>query len=204
MKRILPLGRSQTAWGPPGFNSTPGRWKHPQNLTNFTFASLWPTKTHNTSLERSEPPKQTYNQFRGLVESLIQVMISQSDPVSIVLMLRGSVSFFITAIIPYRRWWFVRVVWNWVMWNRMMRNWVMWNRMMRYRMMRDRVMARVMRGWGWGRGLRGVVRVIIISNIDFNREWMTRSRFSNHYSFWWFIHINNSVYRAMRGRPFSK
>ena len=58
----------------------------PQTLTACNFDANWPTETHSTSLERSQPPQQTQVKFRGIEGLLIQVMVCQSDLISIGLM----------------------------------------------------------------------------------------------------------------------
>ena len=58
----------------------------PQTLTACNFDASWPTETHSTSLERSQPPQQTQVKFRGIEGLLIQVMVCQSDLISIGLM----------------------------------------------------------------------------------------------------------------------
>ena len=50
------------------------------------FDASWPTETHSTSLERSQPSQQMQAKFKGIEGLLIQVMVCQSDLISIGLM----------------------------------------------------------------------------------------------------------------------
>jgi len=56
--------------GSPGSSS--GRWDHSQSLTDCNFATLWPTETYSTSIERSKPP---YYQLIRLAVILGEVLL---------------------------------------------------------------------------------------------------------------------------------
>ena len=81
--RELNLGRTCVARGGPA-----GRIVFkPPTLTACNFDASHPIETHNTSLERSQPPLHTELQFRGLAGFLIQNMLCQSNLIYIGLML---------------------------------------------------------------------------------------------------------------------
>ena len=53
-----------------------------------SFAVLWPTKTHSTSLKRSKPPLLTQTLFMSLAALLVYFMFVQSTLISIGLLVR--------------------------------------------------------------------------------------------------------------------
>ena len=64
----------------------------PPTLTASSSATLWPTETHSTSLERSKPPLLTQFMFKSLAALLIHLISFQSDLISIVLMYYRNIS----------------------------------------------------------------------------------------------------------------
>ena len=53
-EKILPPGLSCTKCGQPGIKSWTICLDHPKSLMGQTFAALWPTENHGTSIERTQ------------------------------------------------------------------------------------------------------------------------------------------------------
>ena len=89
-KKILPIASVRTRFARAGPIGRIFCW-HP-TLTAGSYAVLWPTETHSTSLERSKPLLLTQSMSKSLAALLIHFISVQSDLISIVLMYFRNIS----------------------------------------------------------------------------------------------------------------